>query len=46
MRLVEGDEVELTAVDRGTIGIADVAAAEDVLAQFHALQRPASLDLC
>ena len=41
MRLAEGDEVDVTAVDRGAIGIAKPDNEEDVLARLRALQRPA-----
>ena len=44
MQLVEGDEVELTAVGRTIIGIAKVEGPGDVLAQLRALQWPAPLN--
>ena len=44
MQLVEGDEVEITALDRITIGVAKVDAPGNVLAQLRALQRPAPPD--
>lgn len=41
MRLAEGDEVDLTLVDRSAIGIAKPDTPDDVLARLRALQRPA-----
>jgi len=41
MRLTEGDEVDVTAVDRDVIGIIKPDTKEDILARLRALQRPA-----
>ena len=41
MRLAEGDEVDVTALDRRAIGIARPDTGEEVLARLRALQRPA-----
>jgi len=40
MRLAEGDEVDVTSVERRAIGIARPDTEEDVLARLRALQRP------
>jgi antitoxin MazE len=40
MRLAEGDEVNLTLVGQGAIGIAKPDTRDDVLARLRALQRP------
>ena len=42
MRLAEGDEVDVTATDERTLGLAKAEEPiEDVLARLRALQRPA-----
>ena len=43
MRLAEGDEVDVTAVDLRAIGIAKPDTQDEVLARLRALQRPAPL---
>lgn len=41
MRLAEGDEVDVTAVDLRSVGIAKPETQDAVLARLRALQRPA-----
>jgi len=41
MRLAEGDEVDVMAVERRAIGITKSDTEEDTLAKLRALQRPA-----